>query len=86
MFKAIGVGFVAGGTVAGLLLLNKMRQINARGSALEAGMEQLGEQYANEVARQAADRIMGEVYGLTPERIAGAGRLVERLRPITSLF
>ena len=86
MFRAIGVGAVVGAGLAGFMLVRKMRQIEARGSAMAMGMEQLAEAEVRRVAAEAGEQIMGEVYGLTPERIAGAGRLIQRLQPFTSLF
>jgi len=75
-----------GGAVAGYSLLRRMREIDARGSAIEMGLSQLGAAEARRVAAQAGEQIMGEVYGLTPERIAGASRLAQQLEPITRLF
>ena len=80
------VGAVVGAGIAGFMLLRKMRQIESRGSAMALGLEQVAATEVRRVAAAAGEQVMGEVYGLTPERIAGAGRLVQRLQPITSLF
>ncbi len=85
-WTALVMGSLAGGLVAGYFMLQRYDALKRRGAAIEAGLSQLGDEYANEVARQAADQYMADVYGLTPERMAGMSRLSDTLGTIAQGF
>jgi len=78
-WKPFVMGGVVGGLIAGYFLAARMDELQRRGSAIEAGLARLGDEYANQVARESADAYMGDVYGLTPARIAGITQLARTL-------
>jgi len=85
-WRPLLAGASVGVLVAGFFLLRKMSAIQARGSAIQAGLMQLGETYANEVAHTAADAHMANAYGLTPDTMTSFGLLAQQLDPfITAL-
>ena len=75
MWRPLIMGGVVGAGIAGYLLMRKTDEIERQGSAMAAGLAQLGARYAQTVAAQTGEQYMREVYGITPERIANAGRL-----------
>ena len=83
MFRGVLAGTTVGFLVAGFMLLRKMGEIQRQGSAIEAGLMSLGENYAREVARRAADAHMA-TYGITAQNIAGAQQLKTTLDPFLS--
>lgn len=78
-WRALVAGGVVGLGIAGYFMWQKKAAIEARGSAIEAGLAQLGETYAQEVARQSAEAYMRDTYGITPDRIEGISRLATAL-------
>jgi len=87
----VGSGLLGAAAVLTPLVLRKKAQYEARGHELEASMHGAAaapeiaamqrriEVYARTVAESSGDRYMRDVYGVTPERIAGIERLARSL-------
>lgn len=77
---AFWVGLGAGGVLTLAFLLDKANKLAARGGAIQAGVEGLARKEVERVAKLAADDYMGQVYGLTPRRIAEIGQIAEAVQ------